>query len=52
MRELIILLIFIISLTIVFNITLKKKEPTDRFDICIYSYIVGVLTMAVAMLFR
>ena len=50
MKKLIILLIFIINLTIVFNFTLKKQKTTDRFDICIYSYIAGILSMLITIL--
>lgn len=50
MKKLIILLIFIISLTIVFKFALKRQKPTERFDICIYSYIAGILSMSIVVL--
>lgn len=49
MKKLIILLIFIISLTIVFKFALKRQKPTERFDICIYSYIAGILSTTVIL---
>ena len=50
MKRLVLLLVFIISFTIVFIFTLKMQNATDRFDICVYSYIAGVLSMAIAVL--
>ena len=50
MKRLVLLLVFIISFIIVFIFTLKMQNATDRFAICIYSYIAGVLSTAIAVM--
>lgn len=48
-KSLLVLLIFIIGLVIIFSIALKKQNPVDRFDIGIFSYIIGILVMGITI---